>query len=416
MIPPPLVQRLIGLTMLLWGLAGPLQAQAGHEDYDHVDPWVGFDSPGPGPDSAAVAGFVLALATSEPAVCQLAVRSIGNNWWGGDGDYPTGLLQAEGAQEAARRKLNRPVSEPRALALLAGSLGHQNSCVRRGASHMLGESQTPEAHQLLRTALRDPDARVREAAALGLACAEDPASFHDLTRALRDPEQPVVRMAAYALGEMEDARAVKPLRELLRARDAATRAAAANALGEIEDIRAAEHLTPLVEDDDPGVRVAAIEALGEIEDHRATRSLIKALRDKEVAPRRAAAEALGEVEDPGSAAALAQAMDDADPVVRRLAAQALGELDNLTRLPPDSPALSPIAMRSYASSPRIHWGRSETPPSFPPSARRTGATTRASAMRWFLPWRSWRTVEEMRCWSWRARTGTASSARRPRRR
>lgn len=322
------------LALLLFvGVWTQAHGQGHEKDYDDVDPWTGVRPENRGPDSAAVAEFVRALAVSDPVVCQFAVTAIGNNWGHWDDDYPTGNLRDEENQEARRETLSRPVADPVAVALLIESLGSPHACVRRASARMLGRSGEPETVRQLRGALRDGDGRVREAAALGLASAQDFGAFHDLARALHDREQPVVRMAAYALGELEDARAVKPLGDLLGADDPDTRATAAAALGEIEDIRATERLAPLVRDRETRVRLAAVKALGEIEDHRATGALITALRDKDVRVRRAAAEALGDVEDPKAAGDLAQAMDDGDLVVRRLSAQSLGELDNLKHAP-----------------------------------------------------------------------------------
>src|SRR5687768_7203911 len=66
--------------LLLACIGAPLQAQANHDDYDEVDPWIGVAPALAGPDSAAVAGFLAALSDSDPVVCQLAVGSVGNNW------------------------------------------------------------------------------------------------------------------------------------------------------------------------------------------------------------------------------------------------------------------------------------------------------------------------------------------------
>jgi hypothetical protein len=151
-------------ALLLWtGLSAPLQAQNAREDYDDANPWAGFDTPGPRPDSAALAGFLSALAASQPAVCRLAVRSLGNNWHGRASDREAGLLEAELTDEGAHQRLSRTVTDSRALTFLAEALGHQHQCVRRAVSHMLGQSQTLEARRLLRVALEDSDPRVREA-------------------------------------------------------------------------------------------------------------------------------------------------------------------------------------------------------------------------------------------------------------
>jgi HEAT repeat protein len=264
----------------------PLRAQRDQNDYDEVHPWLGFEQRDAGPDSAAVAAFLADLAASRGVVCQIAANNLGNNWHQSNGEYRTGTVQGEGVQEAARGVVGHRVTDPRALARLSDALRDQSACVRRAASHLLGQSRTAEAQRLLRAGLRAHEAPVREAAALGLACADGPASLAELSQALHDKEPSVVRMVAYALGQIEDARAVKPLGQLLRATDPETRATAAEALGDIEDIRTVDHLTPLVRDPDVRVRVATVEALGNIEDHRSTGALTDALHDRDVTVRR----------------------------------------------------------------------------------------------------------------------------------
>jgi len=105
-------------------------------------------------------------------MCQLAVSAVGNDWSHGDDDHRTGILQGESPEEAARQTISRPVTDGGALAVLAEALTHEDSCVRRAAASMLGESGETQAVRLLRNALRQGNPRVREAAALGLADAE----------------------------------------------------------------------------------------------------------------------------------------------------------------------------------------------------------------------------------------------------
>lgn len=242
MIGRPSLASLSVLLVLSWGALVPLETQGKQEEeYDDPDPWTGFKDTGSGPDSATVARFLAALAASDEVVCQLAVRSMGNNWnWDGAGDE---MLESGAAELGVHQALSHRVTDARALARLSESLGDPKPCLRRAAARMLGNSEQAEAVSLLRAALRSSDPRTREAGALGLADAEDSAALHDLTRALEDSEPAVARMAAHALGELEDARAVKPLGQLLRAKDATTRATAARALGDIEDLRAVEALT-----------------------------------------------------------------------------------------------------------------------------------------------------------------------------
>jgi hypothetical protein len=128
MIKRPLLQWATRLVLLLGAGIAPLQAQKDHESYDEVDPWLGFDSPGPAPDSNAVATFLVALPVNHPAICQLAVSAIGNHWEGRGGSHRIGLLEAETTQQADYEMFNHPVTDSRALALLAEALGHQHPC------------------------------------------------------------------------------------------------------------------------------------------------------------------------------------------------------------------------------------------------------------------------------------------------
>jgi HEAT repeat protein len=228
----PLAPRSLRLTAFLCcALAGEAVAQHPDEEYEDTDPWVGFESLGPTADSALLSTFLSALGGTSSSVCQLAVRSVGNNWGPWAKDDRLGMLSDEAADAGISQALSRRISDPAALALLSSSLGHQHPCVRRAAARLLGESRTADSRRLLTAALRHNSSRVREAAALGLAHAEDPATMRELTGVLRDRDQAVVRMGAYALGELEDARAVKPLGDLLGSRDPGTRATAAWALG-----------------------------------------------------------------------------------------------------------------------------------------------------------------------------------------
>lgn len=68
-------------------IAIQLPAQRSPQDYDEVDPWVGFEQPETGPDSSAVAGFLATLAASRPIVCQIAADNLGNNRHRSDGRY-----------------------------------------------------------------------------------------------------------------------------------------------------------------------------------------------------------------------------------------------------------------------------------------------------------------------------------------
>src|SRR3954462_12369357 len=88
------------LTLLVVGLAAsPASAQNHHQDYDDVDPWAGFERPGPSLDSASVGRFLAALATADPVVCRMAVTSRGNPGGSQEGDDRVGVLAGEIALE-----------------------------------------------------------------------------------------------------------------------------------------------------------------------------------------------------------------------------------------------------------------------------------------------------------------------------
>jgi hypothetical protein len=65
---------------LRMGMTPFVAAQDHQQDYEDVDPWVGYQSARAGADSATAGAFLSALASTTPAVCQLAIRSIRNHW------------------------------------------------------------------------------------------------------------------------------------------------------------------------------------------------------------------------------------------------------------------------------------------------------------------------------------------------
>ena len=144
------------LLFLSWGALVPLEAQGKHEEeYDDPDPWTGFKDTGNGPDSATVARFLAALAASDAVVCQLAVRSVGNDWnWDRAGDE---MLETGAAELGLHETLSHRVTDPRALARLSEALADPKPCLRRAAARMLGNSEQAEAVSLLRAAFRSSD-------------------------------------------------------------------------------------------------------------------------------------------------------------------------------------------------------------------------------------------------------------------
>jgi len=187
----------------------------------------------PTADSAAVVAIIESVRGANPVLCELAARSVENQWgWGGQYDLrATRDPLARAALEVSRG--HRP--PPAAVAPLAAALRDGDACVRRVAAPLLGRVRTPAALAALRTALRDEHADAREAAAIGLGYSEDRSTIPALLAGIQDAEPRVRAASAWALGEIEDARAIGALVRLLREdRDATVRAAAAWALGSIE--------------------------------------------------------------------------------------------------------------------------------------------------------------------------------------
>src|SRR4051812_5183930 len=101
----------------------PLSAQHHEDDYDDVDPWLGFESRASPADSATIARFLKSLAAADPVVCQIAVSSIGNHWGRGDSDERIGLLSDEAAESAARDALRQDIPVRPRPPVLPGPLG-----------------------------------------------------------------------------------------------------------------------------------------------------------------------------------------------------------------------------------------------------------------------------------------------------
>lgn len=287
----------------------------------------------PGPDSGRVAMMLDALGRTDPVVCELIADQIGNFWNGGERAGVGRLAAAPGATLAAKDSIGGDVTDTRAIDRLVSELSAQNSCVRRVAGKMLGNSSVAPAR--LRTLLGDASATIRESAAYAIGVGEVKELRSSLEAALRDRDPAVGAMAAWALGEIEDRASVPALLAALRGSEPRIRLAAIWALGQIEDARAVPEIIPTLRDADPAIRAVAASALGEIEDDAAVAPLERALgSDADARVRTASAEALGQLSSASSAAALGRALSDANVFVRRAAAQAIGDLDDLKSAPP----------------------------------------------------------------------------------
>jgi HEAT repeat protein len=211
--------------------------------------------------------FLAAVRGANPVLCELATRSLGNQWGLGSGeaeDLPAGVQ----ASEEARRALAWVDGKiaPAEVAPLGQALADPDACVRRTAALLLGRMRTPEAGDVLIAALRASDRGPREAALLGAAYAEDPRSVPVLVDLLEDGDTEVRGGAAWALGHVGSRDAVQPLLRALRDEEPRVRRSIARALGRLEDAEAVPALAQLLAGDgDPTVRRAAAWALGKIE-------------------------------------------------------------------------------------------------------------------------------------------------------
>ncbi|MDF2837326.1 MAG: lyase domain protein repeat-containing protein, partial [Paenibacillus sp.] len=109
--------------------------------------------------------------------------------------------------------LERYVSAPEGLALLARAIRDENASVRRLAVVYLGDLRSPEALPLLFEALKDASASVRRTAGDTLSDLGDAAAIGPMIEALKDKNKLVRWRAARYLYELGDESAVDALRE-----------------------------------------------------------------------------------------------------------------------------------------------------------------------------------------------------------
>jgi hypothetical protein len=109
--------------------------------------------------------------------------------------------------------LERYVSAPEGLPLLARAIRDENASVRRLAVVYLGDLRSPEALPLLFEALKDASASVRRTAGDTLSDLGDAAAIGPMIEALKDKNKLVRWRAARYLYELGDESAVDALRE-----------------------------------------------------------------------------------------------------------------------------------------------------------------------------------------------------------
>ena len=77
----------------------------------------------PGADSARVAALLAALAHTDPVICDLIGDQLGNFWMGDDPARLGRFSDAPTRIQGAKDSLAGSVTDPRALTLLAATLG-----------------------------------------------------------------------------------------------------------------------------------------------------------------------------------------------------------------------------------------------------------------------------------------------------
>lgn len=323
--------------------------------------WRGGTKGRSGADSARVAALLTALGHTDPLICDLIGDQLGNFWMG---DRPVGRFSDAPDVQGAKDSLAGNITDPKAISLLIATLGTPNTCVRRVAAKLLGQSTVSTS--VLGGLLDNQASLIREGAAYAIGEGERRELRPALERRLTDTTGGTAAMAAWALGEIEDPAAAPALQNGVHSSSPRVRLASVWALGQFEDASYAKDVVPFLRDPDAAMRETAAEALGQMKGPRVGAALIGALTDKNDAVRRAAVNALGDMEEraaigpieglllndpdadvrrecanalgnfsqPRSLGPLTQALSDRDLDVQRQAAHAIGDLDDVTKAPP----------------------------------------------------------------------------------
>src|SRR5262245_17380183 len=166
----------------------------------------------------SVTPLLAALRSADPAVCDLAGRSLTNGWgWSGDPDVPmptpmptptptpTPMPRAGGLDVRLPRLGVRGARDldPQVLAVFRSALKDPNRCVRSIAARMVARARPSWAATDLSALAKDASPDLRETGLLGLGGLEDPQTIGVMTAALGDGQPSVRAMAAWALGQLE---------------------------------------------------------------------------------------------------------------------------------------------------------------------------------------------------------------------
>ena len=125
---------------------------------------------GDGRDSLRAVAFLDAVRDANPVVCEMTIRSLHFNGWGGHGwefDDSQPFVPDSATLEAVRWATGH-LADPGIIPPLAAALRDSVPCVRRAAGVLLGRADHPDGLAALLGALDDNDQGVKEAAILGL--------------------------------------------------------------------------------------------------------------------------------------------------------------------------------------------------------------------------------------------------------
>ena len=268
------------------------------------------------PHMSFIASTVVALGQANPQMLKKLQKALNDE----DSEVRVGAVHALG-----------DIGSPEAVEPLIHALRDEESFIRGWAARDLGSIGRPEAVEPLIHALRDEDSEVREAAAEALWCIGSPMAVEPLIHALRDEDYFVRRTAAGALGGIGCPEAVEPLIYAINDEDSYVRGGRAEARRNIGP-EAVEPLIHALRDEDHHVRWNAAMALGSIGSSEAVEPLIHAINDEDSYVRGGVTYALGCIGGPEVVEPLIHALGDEDSYVRGGAAEALESVDSLELL------------------------------------------------------------------------------------
>ena len=153
-------------------------------------------------DAESVARLLASLRTADPAVCELAGRSLTNfgGWWSGDlptpmpipMPTPMPMPHAGGGIDIRSPSLGARGGtelDPQVLQAFRGALKDSSRCVRHIAARMVARARPTWAAAEFGALAKDADAGFRETGLVGLGELEDPATMGVITAGLGDRDR-----------------------------------------------------------------------------------------------------------------------------------------------------------------------------------------------------------------------------------